>query len=130
MHVAHQLQEVGLGIYQKRLVTPLEQVPDTLLPRVDLAGMAEGEVLHRPRQGLLARLYHQVHVVGHQAIAVDPVPEARDALGQQLEKALPIGLGEEDVLAAVAPQHHVIEAAGDVQARFPCHGTRLAGVDQ
>jgi hypothetical protein len=28
--------------------------------------------------------------------------EAPDAFGQQLEKALPIGLGEENVLAAVA----------------------------
>ena len=63
-----------------------------------------------------------MHVIGHQAIAVEAVAEARNALGEQVEEPPPVGLGEKDVLPAVAPQHHVIDAARQVQTRFPSHG--------
>ena len=130
MHVAHQLQQIGLGLDQQRLVAPLEQVADAPLAGVHKAGGAERQVLYRPRQGRLAGLDHQVHVVGHQAIAVDAVAEARNALGEQVEEPPPVGHGEEDVLPAVAPQHHVIDAARNMQARLACHAGRLTRARQ
>jgi len=69
-------------------------------------------------------------VVAHQAETVHPEAEARRALGQQLKQAPAVFLGEEDVLPAVAAQHHVVQTAGQVETGFARHERRLSRAAQ
>ena len=126
VHVADQRQQIAIGIDQDRLVPPLKQVPDALAPSVDPAGVAERQVLHRPRQRQLAGLHHQMDVIAHQTEAVHPIAEAFAPLGQKLIEIASIRLGEEDVLPAIATKHDVVEPAGDMEPGLPRHPPRLA----
>jgi hypothetical protein len=69
-------------------------------------------------------------MVGHEAEAVEPRAEALATFFEQGLEALAVGLGKEDIRAAVAAQHHVVEAAGDVKAGFADHGERLIRAGQ
>ncbi|TKS59219.1 MAG: hypothetical protein EWM72_02392 [Nitrospira sp.] len=49
------------------------------------------------------------------------VAEACDALGQQFVAPASIFRGEENILAGIAAQDHVVEATRNVEARFAGH---------
>jgi len=123
--VAHQCQSVAILIDEVGFEAALEEMSGALEPRVEVAGVAEGEVLHARGQRLIADLERQVQVIGHQAEGVYPVAETRDTLGHELIEAAAIFRGKEDVLPGVAAQDDVVEAAGDVQARLAGHAGRL-----
>ena len=96
-----------------------------MLGGVDVAGVAKGEVLHAPGEGLLARLQGEVNMIGHEAEGMDPIAEAAHAFGEQVVELGAVLGCEEDVLPGVAPQDHVVERAGDVKAGFAGHWGRM-----
>ena len=55
-----------------------------------------------------------------------PVAKPAGSLLQQQVEAEAVGIGREDVLAVVAAEHDVIEAAGEMDARFSGHGTEYS----
>ena len=81
--------------------------------------------VHAGGERLLPGLERQVQVIGHQTEGVHAVAEARHAFGQEFIEAMSILRGEEDGLAGVAAQDHVVEAAGDVQTGFAGHAMRI-----
>ena len=71
---------------------------------------------------MIAGLQSQVHVVGHKTECMDPIAEAGYAFLEQFVEQLSIMRREEDVLLSITAQDHVIQAAGNMQARFSSHG--------
>jgi hypothetical protein len=98
---------------------------DAFFAAVDIAAVAEGEVLHGARQRHGAGPQHQMHMVRHQAVAVAAKAEAFRPLGQQFQEPRAVERIGEDRLPAIAPQHHMIDAAGDIDAGFAGHATRI-----
>lgn len=72
-------------------------------------------------KGLIPGLEREVHVVRHEAEGVYPITETLDPCGDELVEVLPVRRGEEDVLAGVTAQDHMIETPRHVQARFASH---------
>ena len=122
MDVAHQFQEVLIGIDQNGLISSLEQVTGfTLLP-VGPAGVAKGEVLHDSRQGYVRNLYQQMNVVGHETKRMDAMAITLSSLLHEEVEAVAVVFVEEDVLSGVAPQDHMVKGAGIMYSRSSCHG--------
>jgi hypothetical protein len=57
---------------------------------------------------------------------MDPMAESLDSLLDQVVEVEEVLVGEENLLPAVAPEHHVVDATGNVETRFPGHVGRLA----
>ena len=125
MNVANQGEAVTISIDEKGLEAALEEVACLLSPRIDMARIAEGEVLHAGGEGLLARLESEVQMIGHQAKGMNLVAEATHAFFDQFIEPCAVFSAEEDVLTGVTAQDDVVEAAGHVQARFASHATRI-----
>jgi len=83
-----------------------------MMEPVKLLGIDPIEMPHRPRQPSRRGTEQEMVVVIHQAIGKDlNLPEPGD-VGEQIEKALPVFVLQEDVTAAWATVHDVIERAG------------------
>ncbi|MNC84619.1 hypothetical protein D3C83_01770 [compost metagenome] len=119
--VANQGEPVGISIDEVSLEAAFEQVTNPLEPCVEVAGVAEGKVLHADGQRAIASLKGEVQMIGHQAEGVDPVAVTLDPFSEEFVEALPVFLLEENVLARIAAQDNVIEATGHVEARFASH---------
>ena len=64
----------------------------------------------------------KVHVVGHQAVRMDPMPETLDALGDKRAEPLAVGVVAEDRLPTVATQHDVVQPTTKMNARLAGYG--------
>jgi len=71
VNISHQLEKVGIGIDQDRLVSSLEQVPGPLLLFVDVSRIAEAEVLDDLGQWDFRHLDDQMNMVGHKTEGMD-----------------------------------------------------------
>ena len=125
MDVAHQGESVAVAIDEKGLEAALEKMTCPFAARVDVARITEGEVLHAGGEGLIARLEGEMQMIGHEAEGVHRVAKPRDPLGHEFVEVKSIVRREEDRLAGVAAQDDVVEAAGDVEARFAGHGAMV-----
>ena len=123
--VAHQGESVAVAIDEKGLEAALEKMTCPFAPRVDVARITEGEVLHAGGEGLIARLEGEMQMIGHEAEGVHRVAKPRAPLGHEFVEVKSIVRREEDRLAGVAAQDDVVEAAGDVEARFAGHGAMV-----
>jgi len=123
MNIAHQRKSIAVLVHEVSFEAALEQVSHPFQPRIDVAGVAEGEVLHACGQGLIPGLEGQVQVIGHEAKGVHAVAEARRALSYEFVELVSILRGKEDVLPGVAAQDNVVEAARNVEAGFAGHRT-------
>jgi len=81
---------------------------------VEVARVAERQVLHDFRQVSVCNLDNQVQLVRHQAIAVNFVAEALNTFSNQGFKIFAICVCREDFLAAVAMQRNVIQSAWNI----------------
>ena len=65
-------------------------------------------------------------VIGHEAEGVNSVSEPAGSLLEQEVETVPVVVGKEDGLTAVAPENDVVESAGKMNAWFTCHGEMIA----
>ena len=121
MDVAHQRKSVAIPIDEEGLEAAFKEVACAFTPCIDIARIAEGEVLHAGGQGLLARLEGEVQMIGHQAEGMNPVAESTHTILDQFIEPRAVFSAEEDVLTGVPAQDDMVEAAGHVQAGFASH---------
>lgn len=122
MKVADQFQQVAVGIEQKRLVPPLEEMSGAFVFTIDKLGVAKPDILHDPGEGNVSDLKGEMNVRGHEAIGMDARPEALDAFLEQQEKSRTVTRIEEDVLATITAKDDVVNSAGIMKSRFTWHG--------
>ena len=72
LDVTQALQEVCFGIDRARLVAPLPQRARAVIAVIDVPDVTPTEGLHHACDGAgRRRRYQQVHVIGHQHVAMD-----------------------------------------------------------
>jgi hypothetical protein len=85
------------------------------------SSIAEAQVLHDARESNAANLKSEVNVVIHETEGVNPVAESLDPFSQQEIKARPILVVNEDGLAGIATQDHMVYRAWIMDAGFSRH---------
>jgi len=112
MDVAGQDRKIFVLVHQDALVPALIQMSHPVMPPVVIAGIRYIELPHE--LGKISRwgLKKQVEVMGHQYVAVQLDRVDIDRLNEGLEKALPVCVVFEDILALVAAAGNVIYGAG------------------
>jgi hypothetical protein len=112
MDVSNELQEVGITVDQRGVVTTFEKVPGRGQLRLHGTREFGGDVSHGIADRLGARLQEQMNVIGHPAVGVYPRAEALDGTRDDGVEEPLIALFDEDRAPMIAPQSDVIEAAG------------------
>jgi len=121
MEITYQRQPISVVIHQKGLEAPLEHMPDPVESGVQMAGVAEGKILHAGRQARFPGLKRQMQVIGHQAEGVNSVTETLHAFGEQIIEVPSICVSQEHVLARIAAQDDVVQTTGGMKSGFASH---------
>ena len=79
------------------------------------------EPLHSVYQIGPGRLYHQVKMIGHQALGVHLPVAFRAGFTQRLEPQLTIGIAADNRLPAITAAHHVIDRSGVLDSDLAGH---------
>ncbi len=100
---------------------PSSRVSSPVVLLVDPVRIPQSEVLHNFGQRNIGDLQGEMQVIRHPAKRMHPIIKAGHALLEQLRQMAAVLAVEEDRLAAVAPQDHMIDAARQVNTWFACH---------
>src|SRR5579859_1424106 len=97
-------------------------MPDPAVTPVACLGKHSVQLAHAFGQVGIRGLDEQMVVVVHQAPGIAQPVELPDHLAEDAQKALPVGVVLEDVLAPVAARGDVIERVGEFDADWTRHG--------
>jgi hypothetical protein len=122
VNIPHQFQKIALAINQQSLKTPLEKMPASIVPAVVPLSVAKRKILHAPGERDIAHLQKEVKMIGHETKGMDTISKPGRTLLQEKKKATIIFIRQKNILPAIAPQHDVINSAGNMDAWFACHG--------
>jgi hypothetical protein len=122
--VAHGSHERRVIRDQRRLVPSFEQVPAPDMTNVEGACVAPVQPLHAVAEVRFGRLDHQVHVVGHQAVAQEVPALALGDRSKQPRVRLEVVVISKDAPAIDATRHHVVRGAGYFVAQAWFHAWR------
>jgi hypothetical protein len=100
---------------------PLEHVADKSMPTIESLAIDAIDVTHQPRQVRPLRLQDEVVVVAHQAEGEHQRIAALQALVDDRQQRLPIGVVGKDALAAIAAGGDVVGRAGELDAKRAGH---------
>ena len=92
-----------------------------LMSTVEALGVDAVYLFHDPGQIGFRCFHEQVIVIGHQAVGMADAIVVRKGLCQDLKKAVPVAIIEEDGLLGVAPGGQVIKRAGEFDAQGAGH---------
>lgn len=124
MHIANKLDEIGIGINQKSLVTSLEQVSQPIFSLIDESSVTKGKIMEDFCQGQTADLNDKVDMVGHQAEGMYPAIKTLYAFLEQQQKTASVLLGKENILPTVAAQQNMINPTWNMKSGFASHVLR------
>jgi len=96
------------------------------VPPIGPAGIPEREVLHDSGKLDVGHLNGQMDVIRHQAESMDAVSVTLSPFLQKEEEAAAVFVVCEDILFAVSSENDMIQRAGIMKPRFPCHAQRIA----
>ena len=111
MHVARQLQHIGVRLDQDGLVSPLEQMACPLPLDVEIRRVGPIDMPHDLRQVARRCFQQQMIMVAHQAPGMNDrsIPHhGRFHIG---EKLLPIPLALENILLFIASRRDMVQRA-------------------
>ncbi|KAF0215923.1 MAG: hypothetical protein FD174_3933 [Geobacteraceae bacterium] len=77
-------------------------------------------------EGNVPGLQDKMYMVGHKAECMNPITETACSFLKQEAETVPVVIGEENWLAAVAAEDDMVKSTWDVYACFSCHGDRIA----
>ena len=115
----------GLACGQAWAEAGLEDVADPRVASVEALCVDAVQLSHPEREVGERRLEEQVVVVAHQAVGQAAPAEALHDLDQQFEERLSVDLVVVDRRARVPARGYVIDPAGNLQPKRPCHGASL-----
>ena len=130
MDVARRCFQVRAGVDQKSFEAALEQMSRAGVAAIVVRGAADVEPVHGPAEIALRRLYQQVKVVRHQAIAVDEngVPLGHPA--EVTEESLTVPPVCDDRLLPLTAVQNMIERTGIFNTQRPGHIETVPPCDQ
>ena len=113
--------EVGLVLHQFGAIATLEDMAAEPVSSRPGVGVAGEERLHAAGQIRLRRLEDHMEVVGEDHEGVDLPATTHRGAAQLLLEPVAVGVIADDVLAAVAAGHHVIDRARVLDAESSWH---------
>ncbi len=129
MNVAQQSDHVTVGVDQLGFVAPLEQMAGSTQLPVSISRVTRGNTLHDLAQRPVDNLDQQMNVIGHPTERVNARAESPDDFGNNGVERLAISRSGEQRFAMIASQHHVIEAAWNMQSRKAGHPRTFANLE-
>ena len=121
LHVDHRRPEVFL-VQRAGEEAVLPEMAAPAVKAIDVASVVQVRSPHSLGQRLrLPGRGDQMHVVGHQAIAVDGQAELLGLLSQYVKIVDAVLIDEEDILAIVPPLGHVMRTTRNDNSRRPWH---------
>ena len=121
MDVAAEFHQVRVSLHQRRLVTPLQQVADTVMRTIERLRVSAIELAHGAAEIRLQCLDEEMVVIVHQNVRVQQEAVLPDGVGQHRQEAVTIGIATEDRLTLVAARGDVVEGAGELDSERACH---------
>ena len=112
MDIAHQLQQIAVGIHQDRLIPAPEKLAVAAVTPVEALGVDSVDMAHAPRDVGIWRLHEQMIVVWHQAIGANMDIPGRRGFLEKLDKYSVILVVIKYALSPAATVHYVIPGVG------------------
>ncbi len=122
MDVAADFEEVALLFDQMTFESALQQMADTAMATVEVAGVAAVEKLHAGREVCLGRFDEEVVVVVHQHEGVQPPPVGLDGPPQPVEPFFTIGVVSDDPSPLISTGHQMVQRPGKLDSQRSSHG--------
>ncbi len=100
----------------------LEHVADSPVLTIKIFGIADGQALHNPRHGCLARgLDDQVHMIRHEGISMQEKAESLFVTSEQLEILQVVISAQEDWFSVIASSGHMVQRPVKAHAWWVAH---------
>jgi hypothetical protein len=116
MDVPNELQQVGVGIDQQRVIALLEQMSRLTMLAMNFARVLTRQPLHEPANGQIRDLYRKVNRVLRPVERMHASATANDHRSEKLLESGVIARISEDRLPRVAALDNVVQPAWDVQS--------------
>ena len=123
--VSRHFQKITFLLHQDRFVAPLKQVPDEMMPSIDMLRIRPVELTYALRKICFDRFDQQMVVIGHLAKAMNDAVVAFTHLCKNLQPNSAIGFIAIDRIAPVTARRHVVQRAGKVESEWSCHPATL-----
>jgi hypothetical protein len=128
LDVSLALQQVGVGLHQRRFVPAVRQGSGASVRLVDVLDVAPAERNQQLRHGVRGgRREQEMYVVGHLHVGVQFTSGGLEGFSQPFAVGERVLVGEEAGFAVVASLHHVQGHTGNVDSRAAQHGIILTG---
>jgi len=121
MDVATDEEHLFILINWFRAIPALEQVPNPLVLAIHELREVHVDVLHDEPDGHIGCLQQQMHMVGHEAEAVQPVPKTWQRLPDNLQIDLIILVVPKDLVPMIAPARDMILGTWLPDSLGSCH---------
>jgi hypothetical protein len=121
VNVADEREKVRRFLNEKRLVSPLEEVSNSVVALVEPLSIGAMKRQHDSRQRDRPRFESKMHVVRHQAVGVETKTESISIVCESSEVEISIGVVSEDIALFVSTRNDVIHRPREFQARGARH---------
>jgi hypothetical protein len=113
--------EIAVFVHKDAFVSPLVEMPDTVMTSVEVAGIGDIEVTHECSEVALGCLKKEMKVVGHEDVAVKLYGIDIERLEEYLLKSFPVCIVTKDCLFVVAPASDMVHRAGVFDSEWSGH---------
>jgi hypothetical protein len=127
--ISRSIDQMLFGLDEPGAEPTVEEVSVKPMAPVEVRRIHAVQSMHSLRQVSPRRVEEQVKVVRHQAVLPKAPPIATKRSVLQYKEEIPVVIVVIDGLAAVASRRHVIEAAGELEARWSRHRPTLRAAD-
>jgi hypothetical protein len=103
----------------------LKQVPDEIMPSIDMLRIHPVELTHALRKICFDRFDQQMVVIGHLAKAMDNAVVAFTHFRKNLQPNPAIGFIAIDGVTPVTARRHMVQRTGKVESEWSCHPATL-----
>ena len=123
--VADQLEDMGIGLDQHRVVSPLEAMSGLAVASIEMLRIAGIQPLHASSEIWIESPHEQVVVRRHEHEAVAcPFVSCNDFI-EEFQELTSISVVAEDRLTSYAASHDVVRGAGQLETRRTCHAPKV-----
>ena len=129
LDVAEDRQQMVVVLNDGALEPTLPDVAAAVVASVVALGVGDEQALHDPADRGLQGANQQVHVIGHEAIAIELERPALLQVADRLQECLVIPVVEEDRCAVVAAIDDVVDETVADRSKWSGHEVRIAFVE-
>jgi hypothetical protein len=108
-------------LYQQRLKAALKNMAAASMAAIKPYRVGDQKMPHKLAQIAMGGLNQQMKVIGHQNLGNKFDTESFTAIGHGINKTAAVSVSDKDILATVAPVHHMVIGARILDSQRACH---------